>query len=110
MIALSIYAVNKIFLKQLINHWFIQCYLNDIMAGICLSTVGQLLMWFWMKRPIKTAENILLIYAAGSYWEFIAPKYIATAVTDLYDLVAYLAGGLIVIFLRKYVNRWEDKR
>ena len=56
------------------------------MAGICLSTVSQLLMWFWLKRPIKDAENILLIYAAGSYWEFIAPLYIAAAVTDLYDI------------------------
>lgn len=108
--ALSIYAINKIFLKQLTDHWFIQCYLNDIMAGICLSTVSQLLMWFWLKRPIKDAENILLIYVAGSYWEFIAPLYIAAAVTDLYDLVAYLAGGIIVILLRKYGNRWEDKR
>lgn len=84
--ALSIYAINKIFLIQLT------------------------LMWFWLKRPIKDSENILLIYVAGSYWEFIAPLYIAAAVTDLYDIVAYLAGGIIVILLRKYINRWEDKR
>lgn len=108
--ALSIYAINKVYLKHLTEHWIIQCYLNDIMAGISLSTIGQLLMWFWLKRPIKDAENILLIYVAGSYWEFIAPLYIAAAVTDLYDLVAYLAGGIIAILLRKYVNRWEDKR
>lgn len=108
--SLSIYAINKIFLKQLTDYWFIQCYLNDIMAGICLSTVSQLLMWFWLKRPIKDSENILLIYTAGSYWEFIVPLYIAAAVTDLYDIVAYLAGGIIVILLRKYGNRWEDKR
>lgn len=109
-IALSIYAINKIYLKQLTDHWIIQCYLNDIMAGICLSTVSQLLMWFWLKRPIKDAENILLIYVAGSYWEFIAPRYIVAAVTDPYDLVAYLAGGIIVILVRKYVNKLEEKR
>lgn len=108
--ALCIYAINKIYLKQLTDHWIIQCYLNDIMAGICFSAVSQLLMCFWLKRPIKDAENILLIYAAGSYWEFIAPLYIAAAVTDPYDLVAYLAGGIIVILVRKYVNKLEEKR
>ena len=108
--ALGIYTINKIYLKQLTDHWMIQCYLNDIMAGICFSAVSQLLMWFWLKRPIKDVENILLIYVAGSYWEFIAPLYIDSAVADLYDLVAYLAGGIIVILVRKYVDWWEEKR
>lgn len=108
--ALGIYMINKIYLKQLTDHWIIQYYLNDIMAGICFSTVSQLLMWFWLKRPIKDAENILLIYLAGSYWEFIAPLYIDSSVADLYDLAAYLAGGIIVILVRKYVNKLEEKR
>ncbi len=100
-ISLFIYAVNKLWLKQVISHWFIQCYLNDVMAGICFSAVCQLFMCFWIKRQIRDEENILLLYLAGIYWELIAPRYLAGATADLFDLPAYLLGGMIIIVSRK---------
>ncbi len=109
-ISLSIYLMNKFWLKRIVLHWFIQCYLNDVMAGVCFSAICQLLMCFWMKRKIRSSENILLLYLAGAYWEFIAPLYLPQATTDICDLPAYLLGGLIMIALRKLQRKREKRK
>lgn len=107
---LCIYSLNKLFLKSMINHWLIQSYLNDVMAGICFLVISQNLMYHWLKRGMKIGESIILIYLAGCYWEFIAPRYIITAVSDKKDLIAYLVGGLIVILVRYLNKKRENKR
>lgn len=109
-ISLIIYLVNKFWLKQVVSHWFIQCYLNDVMAGVCFSAICQLLICFWIKRQIRDVENILLLYLAGIYWEFITPIYLSWATTDLFDLPAYLLGGFIMIALRKLQRKREKKK
>lgn len=109
-ISLIIYLVNKFWLKQIVSHWFIQCYLNDVMAGVCFSAICQLLICFWIKRQIRDVENILLLYLAGIYWEFITPIYLSRSTTDLFDLPAYLLGGFIMIALRKLQRKREKKK
>ena len=109
-ISLLIYTVNKLWLKRMVSHWFIQCYLNDVMAGICFSAICQLLMCFWFKRQIRDEENILLLYLAGIYWELIAPRYLAGATADLFDLPAYLLGGIIMIVSRKLLGKREKEK
>lgn len=96
-IALSVYGVNKTVLKQITDNWLIQCYLNDIIAGICFLIICRFLMYSWLRRRMKDCEGIFLVFLAGCYWEFVAPKYIAASVTDVHDLAAYLIGGIIAV-------------
>ena len=47
-----------------------------------------------LTRVLPTAAFLLL---CGLFWEYVAPLLVSGSVSDPLDLLAYLAGGLVVL-------------
>lgn len=53
-------------------------------------------------KMIKLWQIELLLFFAGLFWEYIAPKFRANTISDIFDVLAYIAGGFLYwIILRK---------
>lgn len=47
-----------------------------------------------LTRVLPAAAFLLL---CGLFWEYVAPLLVSSSVSDPLDLLAYLAGGLVVL-------------
>ncbi len=100
--ALIIYPINRFILKpHHIGGWFTHGYLNDV---LCLPLFVPVILY--VQRLIRlrphdgfpTPWEIFQAWAAFSImFQVIIPRYPKTFTTagDPYDMIAYLAGGLI---------------
>ena len=66
---------------------------------VCLKTIVS---WSWIlvflpddPRGLGIRRGMVLIAAAGVFWEFITPLYLSRSVSDVHDLLAYGIGGLL---------------
>lgn len=99
-----LYLANKL-TAGLISCWFMRCYFNDVCCGIWFMAFTNLLLWFRKIRIKRLTYILLYIGLWGIYWEIIGPYVKEIAVTDIWDLVAYLMGSLIygiIISVKEY--------
>jgi len=92
----ALYCLNRFILKEAVGGWFLRCYFNDILAGVVILAYTNLFFIAVGKaehsfRSLATILPYALL--AGLFWEFIAPMFITTSVTDAWDIMAYCAGG-----------------
>ena len=74
-----------------------QCYFNDILAGVVILAYSNLLFIVVRKEEhsFRSLIRILFfVFIAGMFWEFIAPMFRRDSVSDLGDIMAYLIGGI----------------
>lgn len=81
-------------------HWFMQCYFNDILAGILLNAFAQIML---TNKDFKYTpyRGLCLTIVAGIFWEYIAPLFNSRSVSDPLDIIAYLAGFIILTIINK---------
>ena len=95
---LIIYGLNKfdcIYFSNETIQYFINCYLNDILCGTLFISYCNILLERNDKK-INTLLNIeVLLFLCGIFWEYIAPMFISYSISDPYDIVAYMLGGLV---------------
>ena len=89
-----LYGVNR-FLRVKLDSIFLRCYFNDLLAGVAFPSYVNLLLSLANKRVFKLHSLLLLMFAVGCFWEFVAPIYIPYATTDVFDLVSYCCGAFI---------------
>ena len=79
------------------------CYLNDIVGSITFAAYTDIILGSrnWKLDSLWKVE--LLLLGCGLFWEFITPLFRKNTVTDGWDIVAYLTGGLIYHFIMKRV-------
>ena len=95
---LILYFINQ-HLKSNISfsflQWVMSCYFNDFIGGI--TFVAYCNIFFELhRRPTKNLiliETLLLF--SGLFWEYITPIYSHDTISDPWDIVAYMCGGLI---------------
>lgn len=98
------YLVNRQFLSPAFSGapgWFLQCYANDIAAGLFLCAWTDLFLALGGRPPLKVRHAAPLLLACGLVWEVLAPLWKSGAVFDFWDFAAYLAGGLIWLLIEK---------
>lgn len=72
-----------------------QCYFNDILAGITLNAMMS-------STPKYNARwGLYLTLVAGIFWEYITPLFNSRSISDPLDIVAYLTGFLILTIINK---------
>lgn len=76
-------------------HWFMQCYFNDILAGITLNAMMSL------TTKYNARWGLCLTLTAGIFWEYIAPLFNSRSVSDPLDIIAYLTGFIILTIINK---------
>lgn len=71
-----------------------QGYFNDILAGVVLLALVNILLWLFRLPGLKKLLPCLaLCLACGLFWEFVTPLYLPRSVSDIWDIAAYMAGG-----------------
>lgn len=80
------------------THWFMQCYFNDILAGIILNAM------MFSKTKYNTRWGLCLTLTAGIFWEYIVPIFNSKSISDPLDIIAYLTGFIIFIIERGIQN------
>ena len=70
-------------------------YFNDILAGIILIAFTNLM--FELKNiSIKKIVHIeMYLLAVGIFWEYITPLYKTSSISDPFDILAYMFGGIV---------------
>ena len=82
--------------------WFLACYANDVVAGLAICAWLDLLLSLGRLPPVgswRAAAPFLLLCAL--VWEVLAPLWKPEAVEDPWDLLAYQAGGLVWLTVRR---------
>ena len=101
------YVINNYFLKEVFTHFFFHWYLNDIFGGLMIVAIANTLILLGKQHKLymDSLKKILFFtFIVGVYWEYVAPLYLASSVTDPWDIVAYMSGGLIYWIIVRLSN------
>lgn len=93
-----LYMLNNYVLKKATDGWIrylLICHFNDFICPLFfLSYVNTVLLT--ANREITSLPQLLLLcFAAGLCWEFLAPVVKRASVADIMDLVSYLLGSVL---------------
>ena len=81
--------------KKMVSWNWIHFYFNDLLAGVVFMAYCNLVFLPDDPRGLGIRRGMVLIAAAGVFWEFITPLYLSRSVSDVHDLLAYGIGGLL---------------
>lgn len=95
MLGLLLFGVNEVCLKKMVSWNWIHFYFNDLLAGVVFMAYCNLVFLPDDPRGLGIRRGMVLIAAAGVFWEFITPLYLSRSVSDVHDLLAYCIGGLL---------------
>ncbi|MDR3860977.1 MAG: hypothetical protein Q3X65_02815, partial [Flavonifractor sp.] len=103
--AVLLYACNKLWFLPAVSgplRLFLAWYFSDLLAGALLLALVELLLALGRVSPIRSvpaAAGYLL--ACGLFLELAPLLYKPSSVCDPWDLLAYLAGGLLALPLER---------
>lgn len=95
--ALLTYQLNNHVLKGTFSSTFISNYFNDMLGGLLIVAFTNMMASTQMewRLYLKSVRAIIVFSGlAGVYWEYVAPLYVEESISDPYDVLAYIAGGL----------------
>lgn len=96
-----LYLLGRFWLRWTVQgwlHWFLVCYYSDVLAGVfILSWLDLMLAAGRRGRVHSWKQTVPFLLACGVVWECMAPLWKAGAVFDLWDFVAYQAGGALYL-------------
>lgn len=91
------YLLNRLWLCTAAEDWigwFLSCYANDLCAGAAILAWLDLMLSLGGRPPLRSrGAAFCLLLLCGLVWEGLAPLWKSRAVFDLWDLLAYQAGG-----------------
>ncbi|MCZ2257801.1 hypothetical protein [Sporosarcina sp. G11-34] len=95
---LLLYIVNRLYLKNVLGWSFIQNHFNDVLAGMLIVAVVNVLAMLGDQRKlllIRFMRILLFTFVCGLFWEYVTPLYVSYSVSDRFDVLAYMTGGLL---------------
>ena len=101
------YIANQNVLKKIklnIFNIFFNSYFNDLLAPILLLAFSNTLLSY-QKKQIKGKQVYCFTVACAIGWEFITPIFIKNSVCDVWDIVMYLCGSNIYLWVKKIMER-----
>lgn len=73
-----------------------RCYFNDVVGSIIfLWYLGVAWSIVNVRYALKLWHIELTMFVTGLAWEYITPLYRSDTTSDIYDIVAYLFGGIL---------------
>ena len=98
-VVVIVYLINRLVFRDNSTQGFplsiVACDLPDLMAPIALFSASNIVFAIAGFQLRKLLPILLFCIIAAFVWEFIAPVVVPWSVTDPYDIIAYLAGGII---------------
>lgn len=116
-----LYGLNKFFLIPAmgsiaetmqwadIMHRVFSNYGADILAGAWILCFLNILLCLAGRKTVeKMRHAVLFLLACGIFWEYVTPLYLERTVSDPWDIVAYIFGGIILFLMEKTINRQKE--
>lgn len=103
-ITIALYIINQIIKSKIpIENirWFMSCYFNDTIGGITFIAYCNIVFSFYNRKMIKLWQIELILFFAGLFWEYVTPIFRNNTVSDMWDVIAYMIGGLLYFMLIK---------
>lgn len=87
-------------------------HFNDLLAGVAfLAYVNALLDAVKPEVRFRSlASDVVFIFFCGLFWECAAPLFVQGSVGDPWDLLAYVAGGVVYWAFEKLRTRFARPR
>ena len=101
------YCVNRFWLKNALGvpvvSYLLKCHFNDWLAGICVMTYLNLVMSLGGYRlRLRTYPGAAAVcLACGLLWEYALPMVFPHGTSDVWDVAAYVLGGLTYVLLSR---------
>jgi len=106
LITALLYSLNNGFIKNATHGWFgafFSCYFNDLICPLFLLSYSNLLLVSINREITSLRATLLLCFASGIVWEYLAPYFKSNAVSDPNDILCYLLGSYIYwLILRRF--------
>ena len=107
--AFLFYLLNKFYMRDLLNWSFGRNYLNDVLAGILIVGIVNVLSVMGNQRRlllISLPRILVFTFCCGVFWEYVTPLYLHYSISDPYDVVMYMFGGFCYwIMIRMRLKR-----
>lgn len=97
-VAVAFYIANKVYITNLFDVAFAQYYLNDVLAGVLIVSFVNILAVISNQRKLlltKPLHILVFTLICGLFWEYVTPLYLTYSVSDPFDVIAYMCGGLL---------------
>ena len=108
-----LYVLNNLVLKKSFHgavRFFLVCYMNDLICPLLFLSYINLLL-ISINRELEQWPQILTVsLCAGAIWEFLAPVFKPSSVTDPWDLACYTAGGMTYWAALNIWKKWKENR
>ena len=115
-VCMLLYSINRFWLKDIICQpvigYILKCHFNDFLAGIVILAYINCLLSLSRYRNVAITSylvGILITCICGLLWEYCFPVIFSNGVTDFYDLIAYVLGGITYITILSSLRYYNKK-
>lgn len=87
------------------KHCIFRFYFGDFLALIvCVPIFVNSQILFKIRKPVKIKKIEVFLYALlfSLYFEIIGPIFLKNFTSDIFDCVAYFAGGMVLYFSQNF--------
>ncbi len=102
-----LYILNRFFFKRLYEWGFLHNYLNDVLAGILILSIANVIAVIGKQGRLMITsfvEILFFTFLCGLFWEYVTPLYLSYSVSDYLDVVSYMFGGLLYWIIFKLIK------
>lgn len=97
---MSLYLLNRFWLiphsgglvRRVLSCWF-----ADFLAGGMMIVLLFAAFHLAHRKPPKPLPCLALALACGLFWEYVTPLYLPRSVSDPWDILAVLLGGMGIL-------------
>ena len=99
-----VYCLNKLILidnSKGAIHYFLMCYLNDLMAPIFVLAISSMIFQCIGYELNRFSVIMAIGLFAALIWEFVIPMFKAESVTDPIDFLCYIIGAGVFYLIKR---------
>lgn len=90
--------------------WLLSCYFNDFIGSLTFMSYCNIILSLRGWKVYRLWQILLILSGCGIVWEVLTPMFRKNSVADVWDIVAYLLGGLLYwILAKRFMASWNDR-